>query len=199
MIEFIKISDDSPYKKFKELYEKAIQNNQDAIEAIAISSFNKNVNEVDSRYVNLKYINNDQWIFFTNYNSKKAEDFISHNQISALFFWSTINTQIRMRGTISKCHNDYSDTHFKQRDPKKNALAISSNQSDIIDSYEKIIENYNKILNSSVDLFERPKYWGGYSFTPYYFEFWEGHQSRINKRVVFKKIDTDWKKLIIQP
>ena len=49
------------------------------------------------------------------------------------------------------------------------------------------------------DLKKCPKYWGGYSFTPYYFEFWEGHESRINKRVVFDKIDGLWKKLYLQP
>ena len=44
-----------------------------------------------------------------------------------------------------------------------------------------------------------PDYWGGYSFVPYYFEFWEGHQSRINKREVFEKIDNVWKHFILQP
>ena len=44
-----------------------------------------------------------------------------------------------------------------------------------------------------------PDYWGGFAFTPYYFEFWEGHKSRINKRLVFKKIEKNWEKSIIQP
>jgi pyridoxamine 5'-phosphate oxidase len=44
-----------------------------------------------------------------------------------------------------------------------------------------------------------PEFWGGYAFTPYYFEFWEGHQSRLNKREVYKKNDDNWKHLILQP
>ena len=44
-----------------------------------------------------------------------------------------------------------------------------------------------------------PEYWGGYSFTPYYFEFWKGHESRINKREVFDQIDGVWKQSFLQP
>ena len=49
------------------------------------------------------------------------------------------------------------------------------------------------------DLKKCPDFWGGYSFTPYYFEFWEGHESRLNKREVYKKSDDIWKHFILQP
>ena len=75
---------------------------------------------------------------------------------------------------------------------KKNALAISSNQSKPIDSYKQVKENYNKSLKND-DLKKCPEFWGGYSFTPYYFEFWEGHESRLNKREVYEKSDDSWK------
>ena len=81
---------------------------------------------------------------------------------------------------------------------KKNALAISSNQSKQIDSYNQVKENYDKSFKNN-DLKKCPEYWGGYSFTPYYFEFWEGHESRINKREVFDKIDGVWKHSFLQP
>ena len=54
-------------------------------------------------------------------------------------------------------------------------------------------------MTSESTLEKRPEYWGGYSFTPYYFEFWEGHKSRLNKREVFKKDTNDWVKTILQP
>ena len=52
----------------------------------------------------------------------------------------------------------------------------------------QVKENYNKSLNKD-DLKKCPNYWGGYSFKPYYFEFWSGHESRINKREILKKIN----------
>ena len=86
MIEFINLNQDEPYRYFKEKYEAALRAGQQSIEAIAISSFNKERNEVDSRFVNLKYVIADKFIFFSNYDSPKAIAFDSHDQISALFF-----------------------------------------------------------------------------------------------------------------
>lgn len=198
MIEFNSLNQEKPYLVFKKKYELAIKTGQKNIEAISISSFNKKNDEVDSRYVNLKFIINDEFIFFSNYNSPKALSFISHNQIAALVYWPSINVQIRMKAKIKKTSKQFNQNYFSDRSEKKNALAISSKQSKKINSYEQVKENFNKSLKDD-DLRKCPKHWGGFSFTPYYFEFWEGHESRINKRIVYKKIDKKWEKIIIQP
>jgi pyridoxamine 5'-phosphate oxidase len=198
MIELINLNQEIPYQLFKEKYDKALSARQNGIEAIAISSFNKGVCEVDSRYVNLKFITNDEFIFFSNYDSPKAFAFNSFNQIAALVYWSSINVQIRMKAKVKKTSNDFNQNYFFARSEEKNALAISSNQSKPIDSYNQVKENYNKSLKND-DLKKCPEFWGGYSFTPYYFEFWEGHESRLNKREVYEKNDDSWKHLILQP
>ena len=170
-----------------------------SIEAISISSFNKNLNEVDSRYVNLKFISNDEFIFFSNYDSPKASSFNSHTQIAtSLLYWPSTNVQIRMKANIKRTTDEFNQEYFFDRSEEKNALAISSNQSKPIDSYGQVKENYNKSLKND-DLKKCPEYWGGYSFTPHYFEFWEGHESRINKREIFEKIDGVWKHSFLQP
>ena len=198
MIEFIEINDSEPYELFINKYNKAFLNKEKNIEAVAVSSYNKDKQEVDSRFVNLKYIKDTEWIFFSNYESQKAKDFQTHNQVSAVFFWRSTNTQIRMKAKIKKTTNDYNQKYFFDRSEEKNALAISSNQSRSIDSYSEVKENYNKSLIND-DLKKCPKFWGGYSFTPYYFEFWEGHESRLNKREAYEKSDDSWKHLILQP
>ena len=199
MINLSKIADDTPHNIFKDYYQKAIKNNQKYVEAISISSFNADSNEVESRVVNLKYIIDDEWIFFSNLKSLKAKNFNSHNQISALFFWDSINIQIRIKAKIFKTKSQFSDKHYKSRTLKKNALAISSMQSQEIDSYGTVIKNYNKILRDTSKIKNRPAYWGGYSFVPYYFEFWEGHESRLNRREVYKIKTNEWKRSILQP
>ena len=198
MIQFNNVNQGIPYQLLKEKYDEAIDANQKVIEAISISSYNKGLNEIDSRYVNLKFIEDDEFIFFSNYNSPKAYSFNSHNQIAALVYWPSINVQIRMRAKIKRTTDEYNQNYFFNRSEEKNALAISSNQSKPIDSYNQVKENYNKCLKND-DLKKCPKFWGGYSFTPYYFEFWEGHESRLNKREVYEKSDGSWKHLILQP
>ena len=198
MIQFNDLNQKSPYLLLKQKYDEAIDAGQKGIEAISISSYNKEIDEVDARYVNLKFITNDEFIFFSNYDSPKASSFNSHNQIAALLYWPSINAQIRMRAKIKKTSNEYNQKYFYIRSEEKNALAISSNQSKPIDSYNQVKENYNKSLKND-DLKKCPEFWGGYSFTPYYFEFWEGHESRLNKREAYEKSDDSWKHLILQP
>ena len=94
--------------------------------------------------------------------------------------------------------DEFNQNYFFNRPEEKNALAISSNQSKLIDSYSQVKENYNRSLESD-DLKKCPEHWGGYSFIPYYFEFWEGHELRLNKREVFDKIDGIWKHSFLQP
>ena len=198
MIQFNNLNLEIPYLLLKEKYDEALNSGQRRIEAISISSFNKDINEVDSRYVNLKFISNDEFIFFSNYDSPKASSFNSHSQIAALLYWPSINVQIRMKAKIKKTSNEFNQKYFFDRSEEKNALAISSNQSKPIDSYKQVKENYNKSLKND-DLKKCPDYWGGYSFTPYYFEFWEGHESRINKRNLYRKDNTSWNHFILEP
>lgn len=198
MIKFNNLNLEIPYQLFKDKYDEALNAGQRGIEAISISSYNKDISEVDSRYVNLKFISNDEFIFFSNYDSPKATAFNSHDQIAALLYWPSINVQIRIKAKIKKTSDEFNQKYFFDRPEEKNAIAISSNQSKEIDSYNQVKENYKKSLKND-DLKKCPEYWGGYSFTPYYFEFWEGHESRINKREVFKKIDGVWKQSFLQP
>jgi len=199
MFELININKSEPYTLFCKHLKNAVSKKQDAIDAISISSFDSNKSIVDSRYVNLKYIIDEKWIFFSNYKSAKANQFLSHNQIAASFFWPSINIQVRIRAYIEKIDDEFSNMHFLKRHKTKNALAISSNQSSRIASYKLVQENYIKTLSDEELMKTRPSYWGGYFFKPYYFEFWEGHKSRINKREVFDKIDGLWKQSFLQP
>ena len=199
MIDLINIVSDIPHNKFLDLYQKALKEQQRGIEAIAISSYDKSSNEVESRFVNLKYISGNEWIFFSNYLSPKAMQFESHDQISALFYWGAINSQIRLKAKINKTSVEFSDNHFQSRSKEKNALAISSNQSQPINSFGSVEENFHATLAAMDSQSQRPEYWGGYSFTPYYFEFWEGHENRLNKRLVFSREDGSWRESLLQP
>ena len=199
MIDLKNIASDTPHNKFLDLYNRALDEQQRGIEAIAISSYDKFSNEVESRFVNLKYITGNQWIFFSNYLSPKAMQFESHDQISALFYWGAINSQIRLKAKIDKSPIDFSDNHFQSRSKEKNALAISSRQSEPVDSFDSVKKNFHATLATMDSKSQRPDYWGGYSFTPYYFEFWEGHENRLNKRHIFSMQEGSWIESLLQP
>lgn len=191
MTNFIKSSKEKPYLVFRKKYNLALQADQKNIEALCISSYSLKNKEVNARNVNLKFIHNNKFIFFSNYESPKAQDFNSHKQITALVYWNSINVQIRMKAKIKKTSKEYNQDYFSKRDFKKNALSICSHQSSEISSYEALLKKYEISLKNE-NLTKCPDYWGGFSFIPYYFEFWEGHESRINKREEYKYENGKW-------
>jgi pyridoxamine 5'-phosphate oxidase len=199
MIKFLNLNSEGPYIYFKDLCNQALEKDQKNIEAISISSYDQKRNEVEARYVNLKYIVDNEWIFFSNYNSPKAHQFESHNQVSVLIFWASINAQIRMKAKIFKTSTKFSDEHFQGRTKEKNALAISSNQSKIVKSYDEVTQRFHSTLKSMTAETTRPDSWGGYSFVPYYFEFWQGYENRLNKRHVFEHHENKWEERLLQP
>ena len=119
MIELIDLENSDPYQKFESLYKKAVKSKQRNIEAISISSFDVSLNEVQSRLVNLKFVKDNQWIFFSNYDSPKSKSFNSHQQISGLIFWNTINVQIRLKANIEKTSKSFNESYFKKRSKEK--------------------------------------------------------------------------------
>ena len=199
MINIKDISTKKPYQLFLKYLENAKENNQKPIDAISISSFNKSTNEVESRFVNIKYLIDQKFIFFSNYNSLKANNFENHDQISLLFYWNKIDVQIRIKAKVYHSDEKFSDKHYGDRSSKKNALAHSSKQSTTVNSYESVVKNYNKVLKLNDLLSSRPDYWGGFDIVPYYFEFWEGNEHRINKRTIFKIEGKKWKKYFLSP
>ena len=69
---------------------------------------------------------------------------------------------------------------------------------DPIDSFDEVISKYEEVLNST-KILSRPNYWGGYSFKPFYFEFWEGHENRLNRRESCNLKNDDWICTLLQP
>ena len=119
MIEFVTQCSDIPYAIFKKKYDEALNADQKNVEAISISSYDKALNEVNSRFVNLKIIDDKEFIFFSNYMSPKSNEFKEHNQVTVLIFWNTINLQIRIKALIKKTSKEFNKNYFVNRSEKK--------------------------------------------------------------------------------
>ncbi len=198
MIKFLDLDQSEPFTKFSSYFNKALDKDQRSIEAMALSTVSSD-GRPNSRYVNCKYILKDEFIFFSNYDGQKGEDIKNNSSVNILFYWNNINMQIRIKGNASHSDNIFSNEHFNSRSKEKNALAISSRQSKKIKSFEEVVRNYNKCLSAFDVNKSRPDYWGGFSVKPYYFEFWKGHENRLNHREVFKKEDNGWNTFLLQP
>ena len=128
----------------------------------------------------------------------KGNDIDFNSKVSLVFYWNASDSQIRIEGHAKKLKNNISDKHWSIRSPEKKALAISSHQSKVINTYEEIQKNFENTLKNT-DLSKRPDYWGGYVINPFKYEFWKGNTFRINNRICFELKDNLWNKYIIQP
>ena len=176
----------------------ARKKNQKNINAISISSYDKLNDKVDSRYVNLKIIDDNKFIFFSNYSSPKSLQFSQCKNIAALIFWNSINIQIRIQAEIKRTPVEFNQEIFSERMHEKNALAISSMQSMPIKSFDEVIKNFNYTFKND-DLSKCPDYWGGFEFIPNTIEFWKGDNFRLNRRNLFKKKEGIWEEFFLQP
>ncbi len=197
MIEINNRINSEPISLFEKLYKKANDENQLAIQAACLST-NSAKNRIRSRFINIKYIKDNNFIFFTNYESDKANEIDVNPNVALNFYWNSIDVQVRIEGNITKTSDTFSDEHWKKRTKAKNALAVSSNQSKKIKSYDLVLENHSYALQQE-NIINRPYYWGGYELKANYYEFWEGHISRINKRKVYKIKGNEWQSFILQP
>ena len=111
MIKIIEAIKEEPYEIFYSFYKKALAQNQKNIEAIAISSFDAE-KRIKFKICQFEVHKRDKWIFFTNYNSPKAKEFSQNNLISALLYWSIINTQIRIKAKIKRTSNEFNQIIF---------------------------------------------------------------------------------------
>ncbi|MEQ8908794.1 MAG: pyridoxamine 5'-phosphate oxidase [Vicingaceae bacterium] len=147
----------------------------------------------DSRVVLLRDASEEGLQFFTNYSSKKGEDLVRNNRISANFFWVELDRQIRIHAKVSKLSPDQSDEYFASRPRGSQIGAWASSQSHSLKS-RKTLEKRIKELESRFEGQDvpRPEFWGGYLLEPHYYEFWQGRESRLHDRICYEQEADKW-------
>lgn len=137
-----------------------------------------------ARIVLLKECTEHGLVFFTNYNSRKGKDIDHSPKASVLFYWSGIERQIRVEGTISKISDAESDKYFDSRPLGSRIGAVVSPQSQKI-TRTQLEDDFNQAQQKYADNIKRPDFWGGYILKPKYFEFWQGRESRLHDRLIY--------------
>lgn len=138
-----------------------------------------------ARIVLLKGYDDTGFIFFTNYNSFKAQQLQENPRACLVFFWKEIERQVRITGVIEKISATDSDKYFNSRPEGSRFSAIASPQSQVIISREWLEKEVNNVIKKSGGNIERPQMWGGYILRPITIEFWQGRSNRLHDRLQY--------------
>ena len=152
-----------------------------------------------ARVVLLKGYGPDGFVFYTNYESRKARDLAANPNAVLHFFWPELERQIIINGKVGKTSLEESEAYFASRPTDSKIGAWASNQSSRLasrDALEKSFEEMQIKFGEDVPL---PSFWGGFRLVPDRFEYWQGRASRLHDRICYELTGSGWKIFRLSP
>jgi pyridoxamine 5'-phosphate oxidase len=143
-----------------------------------------------SRIVLLKAVDENGFVFFTNYESRKSNELLDKKKAALLFWWPTLGRQVRIEGEVQKTTEEESDVYFSTRPLESRLGAIASHQSQPLESRQALVSKVKEleaIYSEKKTEPPRPPNWGGFRLAPDSIEFWQNGEFRLHDRFLFEK------------
>ena len=177
----------NPFKQFERWFNDAIATQIVEANAMSLATVDEKARP-SIRTVLLKLFDENGFVFFSNYESKKAKDIAQNPHVALHFVWLDLQRQLRIEGEVEKVSMAESLTYFLSRPRGSQLGAWASNQSEVVSSRSlleaKFFELKQKFAKGDVPL---PSFWGGYRVKPRRFEFWQGGRDRLHDRFAYEK------------
>ena len=177
---------EEPFTIFRRWLEEARKTEVNDPDAIALATVDKE-GLPNVRMVLLRIIEEDAFVFFTNYGSKKAQEAFLTNKVAFNIHWKTLRRQIRVRGHVEKEDGVIADKYFSEREVGSQTAAWASKQSETLKDRQELIERWQSYKNKFEKNVGRPDFWGGIRIKPIQIEFWADGQYRLHDRFLWER------------
>ena len=178
--------DPNPFLQFEKWFKQAEQAQLREPNAMVLSTVSAE-GQPSARVVLLKFFDENGFVFYTNYTSRKARDMAANPKVSLLFPWLDLHRQVKIEGHVEKVSTAESLKYFMSRPRGSQLGAWVSNQSSPITSRQLLMMKFEEIkkkfANKQVPL---PDFWGGYRVIPTAIEFWQGRENRLHDRFEYR-------------
>jgi len=183
-----------PLAQFTKWWKQAVKASIDEANAMTLATASTD-GMPSARTVLLKDFSEKGFVFFTNYNSFKGQQLAENPRACLVFFWKELERQVRITGIVEKLSAEENDEYFYSRPQESQVGAITSPQSQVIESRSWLEEQFKKnSKEASVNKIKRPEHWGGYTVRPVIIEFWQGRPGRLHDRLQYSlQDDGNWK------
>lgn len=185
-----------PFQQFNEWFEAAERAlPEELVNAMTLSTVGADYRP-SARVVLLKQYDQNGFVFFSNYQSKKGQQIKANPFVALTFWWEKLGRQIRIQGRIEPVSAKVSDEYFYSRSRSSQIAAIVSSQSSVLKDLTQLQTDYENLCRQYADettLIPRPAHWGGYLVKPDLFEFWQGGEHRLHNRFEYRLIHNRWK------
>ena len=181
-----------PFAQFREWFDVAVKSEPTEANACALATTGSD-QQPAVRMLLLKSLDERGFVFYTNYNSRKGRQLLENSRAALLFYWSTIERQVRIEGIVERVTRQESEVYFHSRPRNSQVGAAASRQSERCAS-RATIEHEARELSQSVGegIIECPPHWGGYRLIPARFEYWQGRPDRLHDRITFERAGNSW-------
>jgi pyridoxamine 5'-phosphate oxidase len=145
-----------------------------------------------ARIVLMKSVDDEGFVFYTNYQSRKGQELSQNSRACLLFYWAQLWRQVRIEGSIEKVSEAESEQYFQSRPLGSRIGAWASNQSRTIENRGELEKRFEEFSAKFGDHVPRPPHWGGYRLKPNRIEFWQGQENRLHDRLLYTRQDDVW-------
>jgi len=181
-----------PHRQFEHWFQQATELQVPEPNAASLASVDESGMPFQ-RLVLLKYFDERGFVFFTNYESRKARQLAANPNASLLFPWVTLERQVIIQGTTVRISTAESLKYFASRPHDSQLGAWVSHQSSVITSRKFLIQKLAEIRTKFADgKIPLPSFWGGYRLVPESIEFWQGGPARLHDRFLYTRSGDAW-------